>query len=331
MCFQSLSKYGFYRVKSATPMKRLHKKDWYNLHKDHQKKLDRCDSETIIIGDSIASGLFRFKEVWMKYFQNVLNLGIGGDSTQHVIWRAENLTINKNVKNIIIQCGSNNTSSYTPYDIANSIYCIALLFMAKNRHLNIVICSLFPRHDVSNQIINEINLKLESICFSSTEKVSFLKNDSNWLLKNGNLNSNIFWHNNLHLSKDGYSKYAKSIKRHLQQIHSSFSQSNKKPLENKTYTQTTTYDTNFPPLKKHTLLSCKPKFSSKLREPSKNVSNFVRPVNVIQPKDTVSTLRKSVLNQNVCKDVSHVKVSYVHQINVPKSTLSKFKNVVLML
>ena len=97
----------------------------------------------------------------MKYFQNVLNLGIGGDSTQHVIWRAENLTINKNVKNIIIQCGSNNTSSYTPYDIANSIYCIALLFMVKNRHLNIVICSLFPRHDVSNQIINEIYLKLE--------------------------------------------------------------------------------------------------------------------------------------------------------------------------
>src|SRR4051794_14964809 len=50
-------------------------------------------AEVIFIGDSITQGWEgEGKEVWAKQYTkyNAVNLGIGGDRTQHVLWRLEN-------------------------------------------------------------------------------------------------------------------------------------------------------------------------------------------------------------------------------------------------
>ena len=39
-------------------------------------------------------------------FRNALNLGIGGDRTEHVIWRIDNLSFPASIKYVIIQCGT---------------------------------------------------------------------------------------------------------------------------------------------------------------------------------------------------------------------------------
>ena len=72
--------------------------------------------DSILLGDSIAAG----------FFKESLNLGIGGDRTQHILWWVERLSVPSHLKYVIIKCGTNNIRKHSPSEIANSILCIAL-------------------------------------------------------------------------------------------------------------------------------------------------------------------------------------------------------------
>ena len=102
MSNSKLLKLGFYCSVSCTPLKHLFKKNWSELFMNHQIDLSCSTPSTIVIGDSIAAGLARFSDVWHNFFRNALNLGIGGDSTEHVIWRVDNLSFPASIKYAII-------------------------------------------------------------------------------------------------------------------------------------------------------------------------------------------------------------------------------------
>src|SRR5436190_22259432 len=55
---------------------------------------DTQDAQLVFIGDSITQGWEAqgAKDVWEKHYGNrkAVNLGIGGDRTQHVLWRLQN-------------------------------------------------------------------------------------------------------------------------------------------------------------------------------------------------------------------------------------------------
>ena len=50
-----------------------------------------------------------------------LNLGIGGDEVQHVIWRVHNLPEFESVKNLFVLCGTNNLNQNLSEDITDGI------------------------------------------------------------------------------------------------------------------------------------------------------------------------------------------------------------------
>ena len=108
MSNSKLLKLGFYRSVSCTPVKRLFKKNWSELFMNHQINLSCSTPSTIVTGDSIAAGLACFSDVWHNFFRNALNLGFGGDPTEHVIWRVDNLSFPASIKYVIIDCGTNN-------------------------------------------------------------------------------------------------------------------------------------------------------------------------------------------------------------------------------
>ncbi|XP_070627210.1 platelet-activating factor acetylhydrolase IB subunit alpha1 isoform X3 [Bos indicus] len=64
---------------------------WMSLH--HRFVADSKDKEpeVVFIGDSLVQ-LMHQCEIWRELFSplHALNFGIGGDSTQHVLWRLEN-------------------------------------------------------------------------------------------------------------------------------------------------------------------------------------------------------------------------------------------------
>ena len=136
MSNSKLLELGFYRSVSCTPVKRLFKKNWSELFKNHQIDLSCSTPSTIVIGDSIAAGLARFSDFWHNFSRN--SLGIGGDRTVHVIWRVDNLSFPASIKYVIIHCGTNDIKFNNPTDIANGILCVYHLIQSKQETLHVV-------------------------------------------------------------------------------------------------------------------------------------------------------------------------------------------------
>src|SRR5262245_24700840 len=62
-------------------------------HQAYVNRAKQGNIDLLFLGDSITEGwALRGPEVWDKYYSNMkaANFGIGGDQTQHVLWRIEN-------------------------------------------------------------------------------------------------------------------------------------------------------------------------------------------------------------------------------------------------
>ena len=107
----------------------LSKTNWPNFHHNYCFELAKNTFETILIGDSIVTGLSHYENVRKKFLKplKALNCGIGGDRIQHVLWCAVNLPVFSNLKNIVL-CGTNNLLLDSPEDIADGILEIAKSF-----------------------------------------------------------------------------------------------------------------------------------------------------------------------------------------------------------
>ena len=88
---------------------------WMKRHESFNKRVAQGKVDLVLIGDSITQGWEgRGKKVWKTHYgkRNAVNLGIGGDRTQHVIWRLDN----GNLKGIapkaaVVMIGTNNAGT----------------------------------------------------------------------------------------------------------------------------------------------------------------------------------------------------------------------------
>ena len=89
---------------------------WQDRHKLMNERGAEAGSKSqvIFIGDSITQGWEGGgKEVWERYYapRNAVNLGIGGDRTQHVLWRLDNGNLDRvKPKAAVIMIGTNNSN-----------------------------------------------------------------------------------------------------------------------------------------------------------------------------------------------------------------------------
>src|SRR5690348_111913 len=83
--------------------------------------------EVLFLGDSITHG-WEGQAAWKKYFEplKAANFGIGGDRTQHVLWR---ITEGKELEGInpkaaVIMIGTNNMGPNSSEEIADGVAAI---------------------------------------------------------------------------------------------------------------------------------------------------------------------------------------------------------------
>ena len=104
-----------------------------------------CD--IIFIGDSITAGwLGRGKDIWEKDYapRHALNFGIGGDKTQNVLWRLNNMEIqNIKPKVAVILIGTNNVSN-TPHEIADGVKAVLANTQEAFPGVKIILISIMP-------------------------------------------------------------------------------------------------------------------------------------------------------------------------------------------
>jgi platelet-activating factor acetylhydrolase IB subunit beta/gamma len=123
-----------------TNINRIHR------HERLKKRFDE-PADIVIIGDSIAR---RFKpDFYPPNFadKRVLNLGVGGDKTQNVLWRLNDLPLsNINPKTVLVILGTNNLRDKdAPCDIYSGIMAVVQRMKKVWAGADIIVTEIFPR------------------------------------------------------------------------------------------------------------------------------------------------------------------------------------------
>lgn len=192
--------------------------DWWQRR--HAKINDRAkqgDVDLIFIGDSITQGWEGEpgKAVWEKFYgsRKAMNAGIGGDRTQHVLWRLDNGNIDGiKPKLAVIMIGTNNSGSDASQDIAAGITAIVEKLQAKLPKTKILLLGIFPRGEDGADAKRKVNMGANELVKSLDDgkSVYYLDISDDFLGDDGKLSRQIM-PDLLHLSKQGYEIWAESI------------------------------------------------------------------------------------------------------------------------
>jgi beta-glucosidase len=118
-------------------------------HHKINERAKQGDVDLLFIGDSITQGWEGSgKEVWKMRYEprKAMNAGIGGDRTQHVLWRLDNGNIDGlSPKLAVLMIGTNNFGTNTAEDIALGIKAIVTKLRTKLPKTKVLVLAVFPR------------------------------------------------------------------------------------------------------------------------------------------------------------------------------------------
>lgn len=184
-----------------------------------------CD--VLLVGDSITQqwgspldeGVLN--AAWQKYFADykTINIGIGGDKTQNVLWRLDHGGVDGLLPRVIIIMIGNNNMFFTPETGIESAargvqVCIANL-REKFPQADILAVKILPCHAPGNKFYEDIkltNAALDSLKLDSDPKVTVVDLTDAYIHGDGKLKQELFTADNIHLSLAGYHVYAERLK-----------------------------------------------------------------------------------------------------------------------
>jgi lysophospholipase L1-like esterase len=189
---------------------------WSERHKNMNERIKKGNVDLIFIGDSITQAWENAgKEVWKKYYEkrNAVNLGIGGDQTQHVLWRLDNGNIEGiKPKLAVIMIGTNNAGSCKPEQTAAGVKAIVEKLRAKLPNTKILLLAIFPRSADKNDKLRQVNTKVNEIIskLEDCRNVYYLDIGKKFLKDDGTLTTDVM-PDLLHLNEKSYETWAASI------------------------------------------------------------------------------------------------------------------------
>jgi lysophospholipase L1-like esterase len=210
---------------AVKPVPRALEPNWNKRAKLLDERVtENQDAQLLFIGDSITEGWEKGgSNVWKKFYgqRKAVNLGIGGDRTQHVLWRLENAPLgNMKPKAAVVMIGTNNSNGEdnTPGQIADGVRAIITKLRERLPGTKILLLAIFPRGENFNAQrgkiaqINQVLTKLDD-----GGNVQFLDISPRFLNKDGILPQEIM-PDYLHLSEEGYEIWANAIEPKLAEL-----------------------------------------------------------------------------------------------------------------
>ena len=179
------------------------------------------NAQVVFIGDSITQGWEgEGKEVWEQNYSklNAVNLGIGGDRTQHVLWRLDNGNIDGlKPKAAVVMIGTNNSNAEdnTVEQIAEGVQAIVKKLHQKLPDTKVLLCSIFPRGENPNPQrgkILQVNQILQKL--ADDKNVIWVDFGYKFLTDDGRIPHDLM-PDYLHLTKPGYEIWADSLREPL--------------------------------------------------------------------------------------------------------------------
>lgn len=171
----------------------------------------------LFVGDSITDGWRRAgKATFDKTYGSLdpLNLGIGGDRTQHVLWRLENGEVEGiSPKVAVLMIGTNNLGSNTNEEIVAGVTKIVQSLRAKLPNTKVLLLGIFPRGakaaDPARGRIKAINGQLARLD-DGGRTVKYLDIGQSFLAPDGTLPKDVM-PDALHPNQEGYAIWAEAM------------------------------------------------------------------------------------------------------------------------
>ena len=190
-----------------------------NSHKSFVAIAQKGEAQVVFIGDSITAGWNGQKALFEKEYgqYKAANFGIGGDRTQHVLWRVENGEFDGiKPKAVVLMIGTNNSGApdNSPEQIAAGIKKTLAAIHQRSPATKVLLLAIFPRGATDannpgrakNKAVNALLAK-----FDDGQKVHFLDIGPKFLSPDGTLEKTIM-PDLLHLNAASYQIWADAIR-----------------------------------------------------------------------------------------------------------------------
>lgn len=193
---------------------------WLKLHEAHVKTVQANAGplDVLLVGDSIT---IQWGESWKKHFPDLkaVNLGIGGDKTQNVLWRLDHGGVEGlQPKTIVLMIGNNNMF-FTPETgveaAAQGIEMCVKNLREKFPESTIIVAKILPAHTPGSRFYEDIkktNAALEALKLNRDPLVKVLDLWTDFTQADGTIKPDLFTPDNIHLSSAGYAVYAERLK-----------------------------------------------------------------------------------------------------------------------
>jgi len=194
---------------------------WATLHQSFVDRAKKGDVDLLFLGDSITRGWAGKdkngegpREIWSRHYgpRRAANFGIGGDRTQHVLWRIENGELEGiSPRAVVLMIGTNNAHANTADEIAEGIETIVQSLRCKLPDSKILLLAVFPRGEKPNphrEKLATVNQRIAKL--DDGKVVKFLDIGKHFLNADGTISPDVM-PDFLHLSRKGYQMWADAM------------------------------------------------------------------------------------------------------------------------
>jgi platelet-activating factor acetylhydrolase IB subunit beta/gamma len=199
---------------------------WLKLHEAHVVTVQSNQGpiDVLLVGDSIT---IQWGESWKKHFPGLkaVNIGMGGDKTQNVLWRLDHGGVEGLQPKAIVLMIGNNNMFFTPETgieaAAKGIAMCVKNLREKFPAAAIIVAKILPAHAPGNRFYEDIkktNLALDALHLDRDPKVRVLDLWSDFTSADGTLKRALFTPDNIHLSPAGYEHYAGKLQPLLEKL-----------------------------------------------------------------------------------------------------------------
>jgi lysophospholipase L1-like esterase len=188
---------------------------WYDDHRALKERAAKGGVDLLFVGDSITEWWSHEPELWEEYYgrRRAANFGIAGDGTEHVLWRIDDGGLDGlSPRVVVLLIGTNNISYDTPEAVASGVAAVVVRLRRKLPQAQILLLGLFPRapsprHPLRLRL-NGVNERIARL--DDGKNVHYLDIGRTFLDSDGRLSSSIM-PDYLHLSREGYRRWAEAI------------------------------------------------------------------------------------------------------------------------
>lgn len=190
---------------------------WIGRFYDNVRQLRSGAAELLLIGDSITHRWeTEGKATWDKYYghRKAVNLGFGGDRTQHVLWRLVHGELDRSAPKVaVVMIGTNNNGAdNTPAEIVAGVKAVCYTLRAILPDTKVLLLGIFPRGREPDNARRAVNITANAALagLHDGEWIHYL-DIGDQFLENGGLLPESIRPDALHPNARGYDIWAKAM------------------------------------------------------------------------------------------------------------------------